>query len=261
MQRFPRRRVRDFSAPGSRMKAELELRAEMKKVEAEMAQVISLVRSIDQVLNHGLTPGPGAVAEYMAWLDRVEALGLQYVNANIVTHGLRLFYQSPRRSRRRTPEPTPRMKEVKDLLETVRHNEQSNLLLLRAKRHSLENDIQHFAGERKSDGTAGPWVNGFRGRSTRSRGDARALSWIQVVVLVAALLAGSLLLDAVRPEVVRFLRTQMGLDRAASPAAAPAPGGATPAPGGAAPVPGGAARGAAGASVQPASPATPRSPR
>jgi hypothetical protein len=228
------------------MKAELELRADMKKVEAEMARVISLVRGIDQVLNQGLTPGPGAVAEYLAWLDRVEALGLQYVNANIVTHGLRLFYQSPRRSRRRTPEPTPRMKEVKDLLETVRHNEQSNLLLLRAKRHSLENDIQHLAGERKSDGTARPWGNGFRGRS-RNRGDARALSWVQVVVLVAALLAGSLLLEAVRPEVVLFLRIQMGLDRAASPAAAPAPGGA--------------ARGAAGATVQPASPATPRSPR
>jgi hypothetical protein len=120
------------------------------------------------------------------------------------------------------------MKEVKDLLETVRHNEQSNLLLLRAKRHSLENDIQHFAGERKSDGNAVPWGNGSPGRSTRS-GGARALGWVQVVVLVAALLAGSLLLDAVRPEVVQFLRTRVGLDRGPSstPASAGAGGSAT----------------------------------
>src|SRR5579864_6481384 len=231
MQRSPRRTVRDFSAPGSRMKAELELRADMKKVEEEMAQVISLVRSIDEMLNQGLTTGPEAVPQYLTWLDRVESLGLQYVNANIVTHGLRLFYQSPRRSRRRTPEPTPRMKEVKDLLETVRHNEQSNLLLLRAKRHSLENDIQYLAGERKSDGTAGPWGNGSRGRYLRGGSEGGALGWVQVVVLVATLLAGSLLLDAVRPEVVRFVRTQLGLDRGSTPAATPGSGGATGAAG------------------------------
>jgi hypothetical protein len=112
------------------------------------------------------------------------------------------------------------MKEVKDLLETVRHNEQSNLLLLRAKRHSLENDIQHLAGERKSDGTAEPWGNGYRGRSARRGGGGRGLGWVQVVVLIAALLAGSLLLDAVRPEVVQFLRTRMGLDRGAPSAQA-----------------------------------------
>jgi hypothetical protein len=151
------------------------------------------------------------VAQYLAWLDRVEALGLTYVNANIVTHSLRLFYQSPRKSRRRTPEPTPRMKEVKDLLETVRHNEQSNLLLLRARRHTLEVDIQHLAGQRKSGSAAGPWGNSH-GRGDGGHGGGWSLGWVQVVVLVAALLAGSLALDVVRPELVRLLRSWTGLD-------------------------------------------------
>ena len=228
MQRSPHRPVRDLSAPGSRMKAELELRAEMKQVEEDMARVMTRVKSIDGVLNHELSPSPDAVPQYLAWLDRVEALGLQFVNANIVTHGLRLFYQSPRRSRRRTPEPTPRMKEVKDLLETVRHTEQSNLLLLRAKRHSLETEIQDLAGERKTGG--GSWRRSSHGRARDGgRGSARTLGWVQVLVLVAALLAGSILLDAVRPEVVQFLRTRMGLDKAAAAAssardAAPSPG-------------------------------------
>jgi hypothetical protein len=189
------------------MRAELELRAGVKQVETAMAEITGRVRRIDIVLSQGLSPRDGrgsaaAVGEYLAWLDRVEALGLTFVNANIVTQGLRLFYQGARRARRRTPDPAPRMREVKDLLETVRHNEQADLLALRAKRASLLAAIQKLASARRSGALAA--------RPRRGSG-ARGIGWLQVAVLIVALLAGSILLDAVRPEVVRFLRAHVGL--------------------------------------------------
>jgi hypothetical protein len=118
----------------------------VKQVEDEMAEIGERVKRIDEILNQNLPSGPErgskAVEEYLAWLDRVEALKLVYVNANIVTQRLRLFYQGAARSRGRIPDPAPRMREVKNLLETVRHTEQSNLLSLRARRHALQADVQ-----------------------------------------------------------------------------------------------------------------------
>jgi len=227
---------------GQRLKEELDLRAELKKTEVEMAEILGRIKKIDTVLNQGLSPqkergSQAAIGEYLAWLDRVEALGLAFVNANIVTQGLRLFYQSPRKLRRRNPEPTPRMKEVKDLLETVRHREQANLLLLRARRHSLATEIQHRAGERKTGAHSGGAAARAARRAARAariaarratrhaaRG-SRSVGWLTLAVFLAALLIGNTLLEAFKPEIVQFIRSHLGLQSAA-PAATPA---ATPA--------------------------------
>jgi hypothetical protein len=178
-----------------------------------MALIGGRVKRIDDVLNLALTArqergSKAAVDEYLAWLDRVEALKLPYVNANIVTQRLRLFYHGAARSRGRTPDPAPRMREVKNLLETVRHTEQSNLLLLRARRHSLQTDIQDLARERKSDGNS---TRGARGRPGH-----RSIGWLPLSLILLALLAGIILVIAFQPEIVHFIRSHAGLRDAAT---------------------------------------------
>ncbi len=208
------------------MKAELELRARLKQVESEMEQISGRVKRIDEVLNHNLTvrhdsDSRSGVQEYLAWLDRVEALGLAFVNANIVTQRLRLFYQAPQKSRGRISDPTPRMREVKNLLETVRHSEQSDLLLLRARRHALQTDIQSLVHVRKSNG------EGLTGAGRGGQG-VRSIGWLPLGILLLALLVGSVLLDAFRPEIVHFIRSHVGLRDTVTGAAAGAAAGAAP---------------------------------
>ena len=208
------RRVRS-----SRITTELGLRAQVKQVEAEMAEIGGRVKRIDEILNFGLTVRPEqswkpAVDEYLAWLDRVEALGLAYVNANIVTQRLLLVYQAPLKSRGKVPDPAHRMKEVKGLREAVRHTEQSSLLLLRAKRHSILTDIQNLSRERKSGA-------GVSSRDAGGRGAARSVGWLQLLILLLALLCGRVLLDAFRPEITHFIQSHAGLRGAATPGAQP----------------------------------------
>ncbi len=200
-------------AGSSRITTELELRAQVTQVEAEMAEIGVRVKRIDEILNYVLTARPErgwkpAVDEYLSWLDRVEALGLAYVNANIVTQRLRLVYRDPLKPRGKVPDPANRMKEVKSLLETVRHTEQSNLLLLRAKRHSILSDIQGLSRDRKS----GAGVS----RDARGRGGALSIGWLPLLILLLALLCGSVLLDAFRPEIRHFIRSHAGLRNAAT---------------------------------------------
>jgi len=197
---------------GSRIRAELDLRAHVTNVEAEMAAVGERVKVIDEVLNRQLAlrqprGTQAAIDEYLAWLDRVEALGLAYVNANIVTQRLRLFYQGTARTRGALPDPAPRMREVKNLLETVRHSEQANLLLLRARRHSLSTDIQDLARDRKGKVHDTAHAGGRRG----SGAAVGARHVILVAAALAALLLGSVLLESFRPEIVRFVRSAAGL--------------------------------------------------
>lgn len=209
MQRTALRAMTASRQGGSRIKTELELRARVKQVEGEMAEIGGRVKRIDDVLNQNLAAGhergsQAAIDEYLAWLDRVEALGLAFVNANIVTQRLRLFYQGPPRSRGRVPDPAPRMREVKNLIETVRHTEQSNLLLLRARRHSLQTDVQNLARERKGGGQA-------LSRNGRGREGIPSIGWLPLAILLLALLAGSILVDTFRPEIVHFIRSHVGL--------------------------------------------------
>jgi len=203
-------------ARSSRIATELELRAQVTQVEAEMAAIGDRVKGIDQILNHVLTARPEqgwkpAVDEYLEWLDRVEALGLAYVNANIVTQRLRLVYQTPLKPRGKIPDPANRMKEVKGLLEAVRHTEQSNLLLLRARRHSILNDIQGLSRDRKS-GAGGSF------RDAREKRGALSVGWLQVLILLLALLCGRVLLDAFQPEITHFIRSHAGLRDASTQA-------------------------------------------
>lgn len=196
------------SDASSRIRTELDLRAHVTNVEAEMAGIGNRVKVIDDVLNQQLALRQprgtrAAIDQYLAWLDRVEALGLAYVNANIVTQRLRLFYQGTARTRGDLPDPAPRMREVKNLLETVRHSEQANLLLLRAQRHALLTEIQNLARERKSTRRDTPR------RSGKPLGAVTLL-----VVALAALLLGSVLLESFRPEIVRFVRSAAGLPSA-----------------------------------------------
>jgi len=193
----------------SRITTELELRAQVKQVEAEMAEIGGRVKGIDETLNYVLTARPEqgwkpAVDEYLAWLDRVEALGLAHVNANIVTQRLRLVYQAPLKPRGKVPDPARRMKEVKSLLEAVRHTEQSNLLLLRARRHSILTDIQGLSRDRKSGAGVSLGI-------ARGRGGALSAGWLPLLILLLALLCGQVLLDAFRPEITHFIRSHAGL--------------------------------------------------
>ncbi len=209
MQETPRPTNGSVSPASSRMKAELEMRAEVKRVEAEMTGIVGRVRKIDDVLSKGLSPqtprgSSAAITQYLAWLDSVEALGLSFVNANIVTQGLRLFYQGARKTRRGTPDPEPRMKEVKDLLETVRHTEQSELVLLRAKRATLLTGIHQLAEERKTELLQAA-TGGKKGRGVS------AVGWFPAAVLLVAVLLGVILIEAFRPEIAAFVRGLFGL--------------------------------------------------
>jgi hypothetical protein len=209
MQQTPRRAMMASRRRSSRITTEMELRSQLKQVEAEMAEIGGRVKSIDLILNERLAAHPeqgwkAAVDEYLGWLDRVEALGLAYVNGNIVTQRLRLVYEAPLKPRGKIPDPAHRMKEVKSLLDAVRHTEQSNLLLLRARRHTIVTDIQGVSRERKS--AADPTF-----RDAPGRGGARSVGWLQILVLLLALLAGRILLDAFRPEITHFVRSHAGL--------------------------------------------------
>lgn len=199
------------------MKSETELRDELKQVETQMGAIVRRVKSVDGVLNVNLlsphTPGSvAAIKEYLAWLDGVEALGLSYVNGNIVTQRLRLFYTRPDKRETRDADPYPRMREVKNLLEAVRHKDQANLVLLRAKRHTLNAQIQKL--ERENSRRAGH--DGFG--ELRKR--ILAAIWLQITVVVLIILFGVVIFESFKPEIIHFVRTTVGLqDGPPAPAA------------------------------------------
>jgi hypothetical protein len=207
--RFPPGQGLNIFAQGianSPMLTEMELRAQVKQVETEMSEIGGRVRRIDEILNQALTARPDrgwkpTVDEYLSWLDRVEALGLAFVNANIVTQRLRLVYQDPPRGHGSVPDPSSRMREVKSLLETVRHAEQSDLLLLRARRHSILSDIQRLSKVRKP----------VTDRSSRGSRDTLTIGWLPLAVLLLALLCAGVLLASFQPEVAHFVRSHLGL--------------------------------------------------
>ena len=191
------------------MKSETELREELKQVETQMGAVVRRVKSVDAVLNVNLlaphTPGSvAAIKEYLAWLDGVEALGISYVNGNIVTQRLRLFYTRPDKRETRDSDPYPRMREVKNLLEAVRHKDQANLVSLRARRHTLTAQIQRQ--ERDTDRRAG--------RQSGSGGLKRSILstiWLQITIVVIIILVGSVLFESFKPEIIHFVRSTVGL--------------------------------------------------
>jgi hypothetical protein len=203
------------------MKSEPELREELRQVETQIAAIVRRVKSVDGVLNVNLTSphAPGSVAaikEYLAWLDGVEALGLSYVNGNIVTQRLRLFYTRPEKKETRDSDPYPRMREVKNLLEAVRHRDQANLVLLRAKRHTLNTQIQKL--ERDTSKRAGPH-SGFGGLKRR----IQSAIWLQITVVVLIILLGGVVFESFKPEIIHFVRSTVGLrDNPSGPAAASA---------------------------------------
>ena len=200
------------------MKPEAELREELKQVETQMGAIIRRVKSVDAVLNVNLTtpyaPGSNAaVKEYLAWMDTVEALGLSYVNGNIVTQRLRLFYTRPDKRETRDADPYPRMREVKNLLEAVRHKDQANLVLLRAKRHTLTAQLQKQA--RDASRRAGRQS----GLSQLKRKILSAI-WLQITVAVFVILLAGLLFQSFKPEIIHFVRSTVGLrDLPSAPAA------------------------------------------
>jgi hypothetical protein len=212
------------------MKSETQLREELKQVEAQMGAILKRVKSVDAVLNVNLlnphTPGSvAAIKEYLAWLDGVEALGLSYVNGNIVTQRLRLFYTRPDKRETRDSDPYPRMREVKNLLEAVRHKDQSNLVALRARRHTVNAQLQKL--ERDEGKRAGRQAG--VGELTK-----RILSavWLQITMAVIIVLLGSVLFESFKPEIIHFVRSTVGLrDVPAAPAAGGAQDQGRPRPG------------------------------
>ncbi|MGD0725081.1 MAG: hypothetical protein ABSB63_05905 [Spirochaetia bacterium] len=191
------------------MKSETELRDELRQVETQMGGIVRRVKSVDAVLNVNLSSphAPGSVAaikEYLAWLDGVEALGLSYVNGNIVTQRLRLFYTRPEKRETRDSDPYPRMREVKNLLEAVRHKDQANLVLLRARRHTLNAQIQKL--ERDTRSRAGR-QSGFGELKRR----IQSAIWLQITVVVLIILFATVLFESFKPEIIHFVRTTVGL--------------------------------------------------
>jgi hypothetical protein len=191
------------------MKSEIELREELKQIETQMGAIARRVKSVDAVLNVNLlTPhAPGSVAaikKYLAWLDGVEALGISYVNGNIVTQRLRLFYTRPDKRETRDSDPYPRMREVKNLLDAVRHKDQSNLVLLRARRHAVNGQLQKL--ERDTGRRAGrhSGVGGMK-RSILSA------IWLQITVAVLVILLAGLMVESFKPEIIHFIRSTVGL--------------------------------------------------
>jgi|GEM_PF-4883195 len=203
------------------MKSEAELREELKQVETQMGTIVRRVKSVDAVLNVNLktphTPGSNAaVKEYLAWLDAVEALGISYVNGNIVTQRLRLFYTRPDKSETRDADPYPRMREVKDLLEAVRHKDQANLVLLRAKRHTQ--NAQLLKQERDTSRRAGR-QSGFRELKRK----ILSAVWLQITVAVIVILLAGLVFQSFKPEIIHFVRSTVGLPDVPSGPAAVSP--------------------------------------
>ena len=191
------------------MKSEAELREELKQVETQMGAIVRRVKSVDAVLNVTLkTPhAPGsnaAIKEYLTWLDSVEALCLSYVNGNIVTQRLRLFYTRPDKKDTRDTDPNPRMREVKNLLEAVRHKDQANLVLLRAKRHAMNAQLQKQ--ERDTARRAGRQS----GLGELKRKIMSAV-WLQITVAVIVVLLASLAFQSFKPEIIHFVRSTVGL--------------------------------------------------
>ncbi|MFI5368141.1 MAG: hypothetical protein ACHQ1F_03930 [Spirochaetia bacterium] len=208
------------------MKPEAELREELKQVETQMGAIVRRVKSVDAVLNVNLknpyTSGSSAaVTEYLAWLDSVEALGLSYVNGNIVTQRLRLFYTRPDKRETRDANPYPRMREAKNLLEAVRHKDQANLVLLRAKRHTLTAQLQ------KQERDAGRRAGRQSGISELKRKIVSAI-WLQITVAVLVILLAGLFFQSFKPEIIHFVRSTVGLrdlPSAPPPAGTQDPGG------------------------------------
>jgi hypothetical protein len=203
-----------------RMKTEKELKEELKQIETQMGGIVKRVKSVDEVLNVNLSsprpPGStAAIQEYLTWLDRVEALGLSFVNGNIVTQRLRLFYTRPESKENKTVDPSPRMREVKNLLEAVRHADQTNLLALRARRHSLHAHIQKL--ERKAITRAGR-----RSGLEELKKKIQAAIWLQIAVLIIAILVGGVLFESFRPEIIHFIRSTIGVRDTPSGISAPA---------------------------------------
>ncbi len=200
--------MKSYQRAAARLKAELELRAGLKQVEGEMAAIVARIRKIDDVLNQNLATGTveglTPIGQYLGWLGRVEAIGLPYVNANIVTQRLRVFFTGPHKGRTHSGDPAVRMKAVKGLLEKVRQTEQASLLMLRHRRGGLQGEIVHLARDRSGETRPGSVA-------AADTSGMRSIGWLQLVVALAALLAGSILLDTVRPEVVHYLRTHLGL--------------------------------------------------
>jgi hypothetical protein len=204
------------------MKSENELREELRQVETQMGAIARRVKGVDEVLNVGLktahVPGSSAaIKEYLAWLDGVEALGISFVNGNIVTQRLRLFYTIPDRKDNKDADPSPRMREVKNLLEAVRHKDQGNLLLLRAKRHSVHALLQK--AERDASRRAGRQVS-FADMRRR----IQSAIWLQITVVVVIILLGGVIIESFKPEIIHFVRATVGLrDGPPGPASGPVP--------------------------------------
>ncbi len=191
------------------MKSETELREELKQIETHAGAIARRIKSVDAVLNVNLLNphAPGSVAaikEYLAWLDGVEALGISYVNGNIVTQRLRLFYTRPDKRETRDSDPYPRMREVKNLLEAVRHKDQANLVLLRARRHAVNAQIQKF--ERDTGRRAGR-QSGFSEMKKR----IMFAIWLQITVAVLVILLAGLIAESFKPEIIHFIRSTVGL--------------------------------------------------
>jgi hypothetical protein len=207
------------------MKPEPELREELKQVEAQMGAIVRRVKSVDAVLNVNLkTPyasgSSAAVKEYLAWLDSVEALGLSYVNGNIVTQRLRLFYTRPDKRETRDADPYPRMREVKNLLEAVRHKDQANLVLLRAKRHTLTAQLQ-------KQGRDASRRAGRQSGISELRRKILSAVWLQITVAVFVVLLAGLIFQSFKPEIIHFVRSTVGLrdlPSVSAPVATPDPG-------------------------------------
>ena len=196
------------------MKSETELREELKQVETQLGAIVRRVKSVDAVLNVNLntphTPGSvAAIKEYLAWLDGVEALGLSYVNGNIVTQRLRLFYTRPDKSETRDSDPYPRMREVKNLLDAVRHKDQANLVVLRARRHALTAQIQKLG--RDTTRRAGHH-SGFGGLKKR----ILSVVWLQITIVVIIILLGGVIFESFKPEIINFVRSTVGLQDAST---------------------------------------------
>lgn len=191
------------------MKSENELREELRQVDTQMGAIVRRVKGVDEVLNVNLqtahAPGSSAaIKEYLSWLDGVEALGISFVNGNIVTQRLRLFYTRPEKKENKDADPNPRMREVKNLLEAVRHKDQANLLLLRAKRHSLHAQLQKL--EREKSRRAGRQVS-FGELKRR----IQSAIWLQITVVVLVVLLGGVIIESFKPEIIHFVRSTVGL--------------------------------------------------
>jgi len=108
------------------------------------------------------------------------------------------------------------MREVKNLLEAVRHKDQANLLPLRAKRHTLTAQLQKQ--ERDASRRAGR-QSGF---SELKRKILSAI-WLQITVAVIVILLAGVAFQSFKPEIIHFVRSTVGLRDLPSPPTAVSP--------------------------------------